>query len=81
MKREYEMMTESEKAIKDSVDLIFQKYDKSKDGMLNIKEFTKWLNDVQNSNIDHEIVLNQFETIDTDTINFISKKELFVFLK
>ena len=48
LSREYESMTESEKVLKDSVDQIFETYDTSKDGMLNIKEFTQWLNTVQN---------------------------------
>ena len=46
LSREYESMTESEKVLKDSVDQIFETYDTSKDGMLNIKEFTQWLNTV-----------------------------------
>ena len=78
---EYETMTDSEKALKDAVDQIFESYDTNKDGMLNIKEFTKWLNDVQDSEIDHEVVQINFDNIDTNTNNFISKKELFQFLK
>ena len=74
-------MTESEKTLKDAVDLIFEQYDDNKDGMLNIQEFTKWLNDVQNSNVDQEVANNQFANIDTDSNSFISKKELFGFLR
>ena len=74
-------MTESEKALKDAVDLILEEYDDNKDGMLNMQQFAKWLNDVQNSNVDHEVVKRQFNSIDTDSNNFISKKELFGFLR
>ena len=81
LKTEYGSMTDDEKALKDAVDLVCEKYDENKDGMLNFKEFTKWLNDVQDSNIDHEKEKKQFGTIDTDTNNFISKRELFEFLK
>ena len=74
-------MTESEKALKDAVDLILEEYDHNKDGMLDMQEFAKWLNDVQNSNVDHEVVERQFNSIDTDSNSFISKKELFGFLR
>ena len=74
-------MTESERTLKDTVDSIFEKYDTTKDGMLNIQELTKWFNHVQNSHIEPEVVQAQFSIIDTNTNNFISKKELFLFLK
>ena len=81
LKREYETMTDSEKALKDAIDVIIKKYDTSKDGMLNIDEFTKWFNDQQDSEIDPEFVKSKFGTIDADANNFISKRELFEFLK
>ena len=74
-------MTESEQALKDAVDQIFEEYDENKDGMLNIQEFSKWLNNIQNSIVDHKVVKKQFSNIDTDSNTFISKKELFGFLR
>lgn len=80
LKEMYKTMTPPQKALKDAVDLIVESYDDNKDGMLSMKEFTQWFNNLQDSKVEPECIENSFKSIDSDEDKFINKLELYEFL-
>ena len=80
LKAGFDGRSDEEKVVIRAVHLIFEKYDINKDGMISVNELELYIKDWEEKDVNEQELREQFEAIDTDNSEFISKIEMIEFL-